>query len=359
MHVCTCPLLQTSWGIVDFVEYQTEYTASSLFLDAGNPGQDTAEESASQQPAASAMSTPQSADHCCYASCLGLLWSHPIFGPLLEAECTKNTFTSDLDFPIDWAKASPYEPPSPELTSSQLGPSSTITVQPLPSTTETDRPKIKKRRAKKQPDFSNTGKRRARQDQWSAAARGDASNRPSTSAPSALTPQNDLTEDQRPQAQFMNIRYYEVTYNQAKDAMAELNSTRISMRYFPSEITWEEARIILTLLRALGILLSEHPKYVRQALSGSPYGSFFKDGMDDQGETLKGIICELRDKGIALYNPRNLIDNPSLRSWYGDVDREVPDNVSVSNMTGRFSGIHLLRKLIIITAPIFNAQQQY
>ena len=113
------------------------------------------------------------------------------------------------------------------------------------------------------------------------------------------------------------------------------------------------------MLRAVGILLSEHPEHVRQALSGTPYGSFFTDGMEDQGEILKGIICELRDKGIALYNPRNLIDNPSIRSWYGDVDREVPDNVSVSNMTGRFSGIHLLRKLIVITAPIFNAQQQY
>ena len=113
------------------------------------------------------------------------------------------------------------------------------------------------------------------------------------------------------------------------------------------------------MLRAVGILLSEHPEHVRQALSGTPYGSFFTDGMEDQGEILKGIICELRDKGIALYNPRNLIYNPSLRSWYDDVDREVPDNVSVSNMTGRFSGIHLLRKLIVITAPIFNAQQQY
>ena len=213
------------------------------------------EESASQQPAASVAPTPQQFHHCCYASCFGLLWSHPTIGPALEATLERNHFTSDLDFSIDWAKASSYKPPSPESTSSQLDStsSSAFAVPPPRSATDLDRPNTMKKEANKQLDFSHTAHRTDNQEQRSSAAHGDTNDDSSTSARSV--PIIHSAKDQSPL-----VEHYKDIYNQASEATAELIFMHDCTRYFSSGITQQHAKLLFPLLWALGFLLSERVK---------------------------------------------------------------------------------------------------
>ena len=114
------------------------------------------------------------------------------------------------------------------------------------------------------------------------------------------------------------------------------------------------------MLWTVGFMLSVRPEHVKDDLVGTSYGRFFQDDMAYRVTRLRCLIGDLRNEGIALYNQRDLIDHPRLKKWYGSITKGYIAissnhvNESVTNMTGRYSGIDLLSDFVFTAAPIFD-----
>ena len=101
----------------------------------------------------------------------------------------------------------------------------------------------------------------------------------------------------------MRVSCYKFAYDKAQEAMTALNSTRVSTtsdKYFPSELSREEAENVFRLLWTVGFMLSVRPEDVKHDVVGTPYGRFFKDDMAYRVTRLRGLIGDLRNEGIAL-----------------------------------------------------------
>ena len=201
-------------------------------------------------------------------------------------------------------------------------------------------PNTTKRKAKELSEF------RAKQQEPSAAAHDDASNKPSTSAQS------------EPTRQVMElVNFYKNKYKQARGTAIQLKATHIGLICPPSDIIAWQANSLFRLLWALGFLVSKQLECVRQEILKTPHDTFFKDDMEERRIYLKDAILQLRARGIELYSYKDLAYHPTIGSWYGyDVDPEASqeEEERASIMIGRFAGLYKLKEVVAMAVTIFN-----